>query len=124
MTDTELRAWLAVTRDSRYRWTEDEITRLNGRGALYYYGGEDGIYMRIQPDGKLSIGTYEGALPHIGEAFLTPKASMDCGDFDRALQSAMEFGGTKFLVDLFSGFRPKQPHHKEVTQHRKTSPSR
>ncbi len=124
MTDTELKAWLAVTQNSRYRWTEDEITRLNGRGTLYYYGGEDGIYMRVQPDGKLSIGTYEGALPHIGEAFFTPKASMDCGNFDRALQTAMEFGGTKFLVDMFSGFRPKQPYHREVIQHRKTSPSR
>ena len=124
MTDTELKAWLAVTWDSRYRWTEDEITRLNGQGALYYYGGEDGIYMRIQPDGKLSIGTYEGALPHIGEAFFTPKASMDCGNFDQAIQAAIEFGGTKFLVDMFSGFRPKQPHHNEVIQHRKTPLSR
>lgn len=119
MTDTELKSWLAVTQDSRYRWTEDEITRLNGRGALYYYGGEDGIYMRIQPDGKLSIGTYEGALPHIGEAGFTPKTSMDCGNFDRALQTAMEFGGTKFLVDMFSGFRPKQPHRSETAKGRR-----
>lgn len=124
MTDTELKAWLAVTQDSRYRWTEDEITRLNGRGALYYYGGQDGIYMCVQPDGKLSIGTYEGALPHIGEAFFTPKTTMDCGNFDKALQSAMEFGGTKFMTDMFSGFRPKQPNHSEVKNHRKTSPSR
>ena len=124
MTDTELKAWLAVTQDSQYRWTEDEVTRLNGRGALYYYGGKDGIYMRIQPDGKLSIGTYEGVLPHIGEAFFTPKASMDYENFDRALQTAMQFGGKKFLVDMFSGFRPEQPHHSEVKQHRKTSFSR
>ena len=118
MTDTELKTWLAVTQDSRYRWTEDEITRLNGRGALYYYGGEDGIYMRIQPDGKLSIGTYEGALPHIGEALFTPKASMDCGNFDRALQTVMEFGGAKFLVDMFSGFRPKQPYRSKTAMER------
>ena len=124
MTDAELKAWLAVTQDSQYRWTEDEITRLNDRGALYYYGGTDGIYMRIQPDGKLSIGTYEGALPHIGEAFFTPKASVDCGNFDRALQMAMEWGGKKFLADMFSGFRPGQPHYSEVKQHRKTSFSR
>ena len=119
MTDTELKAWLAVAQDSRYHWTEDEITRLNGRGALYYFGGEDGIYMRVQPDGKLSIGTYEGALPHIGEAFFTSKSSMDCGNFDRAHQTAMEFGGAKFLADMFSGFRPKQPHPSKTTKGRR-----
>lgn len=119
MTDTELKAWLAVTQDSGFRWTEDEVTRLNGRGALYYYGGRDGIYMRVQPDGKLSIGTYEGALPHIGEAFFTPKVSMDYGNFDQALQAAMEFGGKKFLMDLFSGFRPKQPYQNKAATGRR-----
>lgn len=119
MTDTELNTWLAVTQDSSYRWTEDEVTRLNDRGALYYYGGENGIYMRVQPDGKLSIGTYEGALPHIGEAFFTPKASKDCGDFDQALQAAIELGGTRFLADIFSAFRPKQPYHSKAAMGRR-----
>ena len=107
MTDLELKQWLAVTENSRYQWTEDEITRLNGRGALYYFGGEDGIYMRIQPEGKLSIGTYEGAFPHIGEALFKQKAVQDCGGFDQALQKAMEFGGKQFLQDMFSA-KPSQ----------------
>lgn len=44
MTGQELKQWLAVTENSRYQWTEDEVTRLNGRGALYYFGGKDGAF--------------------------------------------------------------------------------
>ena len=102
MADAEMRQWLAVTENSQYQWTEDEITRLNGRGALYYFGGEDGVYIRIQPEGELSVGTYEGAFPHIGKALFTRKVVMDCGDFDQAFQKAVELVGQKFLQDMFS----------------------
>ena len=102
MTELECKQWMAVTANSQYQWTEDEVTRLNGRGALYYLGGTDGIYMRIQPEGKLSVGTYEGAIPHIGEAFFVRKAVVDCGSFDQAFQKAAEMGGQKFLQDMFS----------------------
>ncbi len=53
-------------------WVEDAVSRLNGRGCLYYSGGESGIYMRITPDGTLQVGNYEGAIPHIGEALFKP----------------------------------------------------
>lgn len=107
MTDAEMRQWLAVTENSRYQWTEDEVTRLNGRGALYYFGGEDGIYIRIEPEGELSVGTYEGAFPHIGEAFFTEKMVVSCNTFDRAFQKAVELGGQQFLQDMFSS-KPSQ----------------
>ena len=107
MTDQELKQWLAVTENSRYQWTEDEITRRNGRGALYYFGGENGVYIQVQPDGELSLGTYEGAFPHIGEALFTRKAVLAFDGFDQALQKAMELGGQKFLQDMFSS-RPSQ----------------
>ena len=107
MTDTELKQWLAVTANSQYQWTENEVTRLNGRGALYYFGGEDGVYIRVQSDGELSVGTYEGAFPHIGEALFTRKAVLACDGFDQALQKAMELGGQQFLQDMFSS-RPSQ----------------
>lgn len=107
MTDTELKQWLAVTANSQYQWTEDEITRLNGRGALYYFGGEDGVYIRIKPEGELSVGTYEGALPHIGEAAFTRKAVMDCDSFDQAFQRAIELSGQQFLQGMFSS-KPSQ----------------
>ena len=113
MTDAEMKQWIAVTENSRYQWTEDEITRLNGRGALYYLGGKDGIYSRIDPEGKLSAGTYEGALPHIGEAFFTRRAVIDCGDFNQAFQKAVELGGQQFLQDMFST-KPAQILHVQV----------
>lgn len=43
MTQKELEQWQAVTNVSRYCWVEDSITRLNGRGALYYIGGRTDV---------------------------------------------------------------------------------
>ncbi len=102
MTDQEWKYWTSVTGNSQFRWTEDQITRLNGRGALYYFGGESGVYMRIQPEGTLCVGTYEGAFPHIGEASFTIKATEKYDSFDRAFQKAAELGGAGFLRDMFS----------------------
>ena len=50
----------------------DEVTRMNGRGFLYYSGGESGIDMRVTRDGSLQVGNYEGAIPHIGDALFKP----------------------------------------------------
>ncbi len=102
MTDQEWKYWNSVTGNSRFFWTEDKTTRLNGRGALYYFGGENGVYMRIQPDGTLSVGTYEGAIPHIGEASFTIKAKEKYDSFNEAFQKALQLGGTRFLRDMFS----------------------
>ena len=107
MTDTEMKRWIAVTENSKYQWTEDEVTRWNGRGALYYLGGEDGVYIRIQPGGRLSSGTYEGAFPHIGEAFFTEEAVESCNSFDQAFRRAVELGGQNFLRDISSS-KPSQ----------------
>lgn len=107
MTDLEAKQWIAVTKTSQYQWTEDESVRRNGRGALYYFGGESGVYLRIQPNGMLSVGTYEGAYPHIGEACFTQEGTVDCGSFNQAFQRALEVGGMPFLRDIFSQ-RPSQ----------------
>lgn len=66
MTEQEFSRWQAVTADSRYRWVADHITGMNGKGELFYTGGEAGVYMRLYPDGRLSLGTYEDAYPHAG----------------------------------------------------------
>ena len=76
---------------------------MNGRGLLYYTGGEDGLYMEISEDGLLEVGTYESAIPHIGDAFFTPKAEKQCADKNEAFQILCQLGGEKFLLDLFSG---------------------
>ena len=53
---TNFEEWMKVTESSQFKWVEDEIYRLNGRGAMYFTGGEDGVYMRIQKDGVLEAG--------------------------------------------------------------------
>ena len=103
MDQGEFEHWQAVTSSSRYLWVEDAVSRLNGRGCLYYSGGESGIYMRITPDGTLQVGNYEGVLPHIGEALFKPGAERKCGSSSEAFQLACELGGRKFLEDMFSG---------------------
>ena len=104
-------AWMAVTESSRYRWVEDEIVRLNGRGAMYYTGGEDGIYIRVHTDGKLEAGDYEGAIPHIGEAFFKPAVTKQFDTYNEAYTRAMEAGGKQFMVDMFSGSEPQPLVH-------------
>lgn len=102
MDKTEFDDWQAITQSSTHRWVEDSITRLNGNGGLYYTGGEDGCYMRLAPNGKLMVGTYEGAFPHIGEAMFNCKAEHQYPDFNAAFEAACQLGGKQFLIDLFS----------------------
>ena len=96
MTHEEVKAWLARTESSRNRWTEDEIFRLNGHGVKYYRGGESGKYVEIHQDGRLEIGEYDGAIPHIGEAFFQPVVRKRYEDFDTAFKKAAEFVGADF----------------------------
>lgn len=102
MTEHEFEYWQAVMERSAHHWMEDDVTRLNGKGELYYTGGESGMYMRLYPDGKLSVGRYEDAFPHIGEALFKCAAEHQFESFDEASIAACKLGGQKFLVDLFS----------------------
>jgi hypothetical protein len=108
MNQKEFELWRAVTASSTHKWVEDAIFRLNGRGALYYTGGENGVYMKIPKDGMLELGTYEGALPHIGEAIFTVKAQKQCADFNESFHLACKLGGKKFLMDMFSTYQIPQ----------------
>lgn len=103
MTQGEMEQWKNLTNNSKNSWIEDIATSLNGRGELYYIGGVDGCFMRIMPDGKLMVGTYEGAIPHIGEACFKIGFEKKYASKEEALQEAYSLGGIKFLTDLFSG---------------------
>ncbi|MDR0905261.1 MAG: hypothetical protein LBN00_03655 [Oscillospiraceae bacterium] len=127
MTDEEAALWTARTESSRYRWTEDEIVSLSKRGAMYYLGGVDGFYMRIEKDGLLTVGDYEGAIPHIGEAFFTIRATKQYKNFDAAFTAVLELGGKKFLVDMFSGdplvgYSEQPSVHKQIEASRSAPP--
>jgi len=102
MTNDEFAYWQSRIENSRFQWTEDSIFRLNGHGAFYYYGGEEGIYIKIHKDGLVEAGTYKDAFPHIGDASYFVKAERQCADYNEAFKVAMEAGGKKFLLDMFS----------------------
>jgi len=103
MTKKEFTAWQAITESSRFKWTEDDIFRLNSKGNFYFIGGEDGQYIQIHKDGRLEVGTYEGAIPHIGEAVFETAYTKQCADYSEAFKTALEkVGGKKLLVDIFS----------------------
>ena len=50
----------------------------------------------------LEAGNYEGAIPHIGEAFFEPVVQRQCKDYSEAYKIAMEAGGKQFLLDMLS----------------------
>ena len=103
MTKEEFATWQAITESSRNKWVEDDFFRLNGHGEFYHIGGEEGQYIKIHKDGRLEVGEYEGAFPHIGEAMFTVFATKHCKDYNEAFEIALtNVGGKKFLVDLFS----------------------
>lgn len=110
MDEKEFAYWQAITQASTYRWTEDTITQRNGAGNLYYTGGENGRYMRLSPDGKLTLGTYEGAYPHIGEALFRVAVEHQCKDINEAFQVVCRIGGLQFLQDLFSASGREAPN--------------
>jgi hypothetical protein len=115
LTKDELAYWLSVVDNSRFKWTEDAIFRLNGRGSFYYTGGENGVYMKVGKDGMLEAGTYEGAVPHIGEAMFKPETTRQCADYNEAFTVIMEAGGKKFLMDMLSADAPAMPAQAEKT---------
>lgn len=102
MDKKEFDNWKSVMESSKYHWVEDAVTRLNGKGTLYYKGGESGVYMKTAPDGNFQVGTYEAAVPHIGDAFFTMKAEKKCHNENEAFQMACHVGGVGFLTDMFS----------------------
>ncbi len=102
MTRNEFDAWMAETDASRLQWREDVIYRLNGRGFMYYSGGEDGVFVRADSDGKLVAGRYEGAIPHIGEALFRPVVTKQFDNPSRAFTAMAEAGGIQFVIDMFS----------------------
>jgi hypothetical protein len=103
MTEDELRNWMAITQGSENRWTEDEIYRLNGHGSLYYTGGAQGIYLKAEQSGLLTVGRYEDAIPHIGDAMFTEYGSLQFPDYNAAFARMIEIGGIGFLTDMIIG---------------------
>ncbi len=101
MTRGEFEDWKRITERSTNKWTLDEVTQHNRGSYLFYKGGIDGNYIRVE-NGRASIGNYEGALPHIGEACFIELYANTFENNDVAIQRLIETGGLPFLVELFS----------------------
>jgi hypothetical protein len=84
MNKEEFEKWKRITEVSENNWLFDPIVSANTPGShLIYKGGFNGGYVWIEPNGEACIGTYQGAIPHIGEAMFTPLYSnrvADTGD--------------------------------------------
>jgi hypothetical protein len=104
MTAAEFKAWSDHTAGSRLHWQRDEIMLHNQGASPYYIGGENGKFISIDKTGKLELGTYEGAVPHIGEALFTITFTKQFADKNAAETRLLECGGIKFFTDML-GFR-------------------
>lgn len=103
MTQNEFKAWLTVTDASKTTWTVDTVTLHNRGTYLIYRGGEAGQYVEIDETGKLQLGEYFGAMPHIGEAVFRTTFTRQFANQQAALQRCFEVGGKDFLLDMLLG---------------------
>jgi hypothetical protein len=103
MTPQEYQEWLKETQRSENRWQLDPIHTDTKLGTLFAYtGGVNGNYVWVAAS-KVTIGTYSGAIPHIGEAeFKIAYESREYANNAEASKAAFEGMGVKFLLDLIS----------------------
>jgi hypothetical protein len=101
MTPEEFEAWKKWTRESGHRWKVDPIHNgLGGRDLLMFIGGESGKYLRFDNTDTLEIGSYEGAIPHIGEADFHMEERITFDSCVLAVISAIEIAGQAFVIAL------------------------
>jgi hypothetical protein len=73
MTQDEARAWLNATERSRMGWQLDQIHCTSDDALIYKGGSRSGYYINLRKIGNthcVDIGTYEDAIPHIGDAHM------------------------------------------------------
>lgn len=104
MTIQEYAAWTNTTNQSRNVWTRDECFEHNQKLSLFaYFGGENGVYVRITKEGELEVGRYDGAIPHIGEAGFRVVGKKNFSSESAAFQRAAEMFGAGFLRNIICG---------------------
>ena len=89
-TTTDLEAWSKHMRSRRGKWSVDQIhDGRNGKRLLAYLPDvadhTQGSYIEVSRDGTLTAGTFEGAIPHIGEACFHQLWSRPCRNFNEAV---------------------------------------
>jgi len=100
MTKQEFENWKAETARSAHKWQIDPIHN-QPTDTLIYKGGEDGHFINVSGN-RVVVGTYEGAIPHIGEALFRPVGTVECRDNKDAWKRLLERAGVPFLLELFA----------------------
>lgn len=103
MTRAEFDAWTRLTERSSRGWQLDEVTYANTGCWLLYRGGASGhyIYVTATDDGaNVTVGVYEDAVPHVGEAAFTPRGSRVFADAAEAYAAVASAGSLKKLMVL------------------------
>jgi len=85
MTVTEFQAWKKETDRSVAAWVVDRVMSHNQKCCFIYRGGENGNYVRVDSSGLVELGTYEGAIPHIGEALFKKTGEVQCEGYDNGV---------------------------------------
>lgn len=97
MTRQEFLAWTKHTDRSKRGWQRDDVT-LHNRGALLmYHGGEKGTYVEVDKT-TVTVGTYDGAIPHIGEAMFKVTGRKTFESESDAYQAVFNATGTRGLL--------------------------
>lgn len=99
--DKEFAAWKNLSDGVSGNWREDRRYRQKRDGALYYLGNEEGCYMRVKRDGKLTVGSYKFASPGIEDALLLVRATMQYKNYEHAFVMASQLAGARFVSDIF-----------------------
>lgn len=102
MTQQEFDAWTAHTERSRRGWQRDEVTLHNRGELLMYHGGEDGTYVRVYGT-TVEVGSYEGAVPHIGEAMFKLRGKRTFDTASDAYSAVASATGINGLMAMLTG---------------------
>lgn len=100
MTKSEFESWKRETEKSRHHWQVDEVRRHNSGDLLFYKGGQSGQFIWIAAIGQASVGTYHGAIPHIGDAAFQILHTRRFSSQEEALKTVIEKAGLGFLMDF------------------------
>jgi len=100
MTRREYDFWQEETQRSKSQWRMDEISLHNNNEYLFYKGGEHGFFIMIDVTGKIEIGNYIGAYPHIGEAVFNIRGTKTLPTQDEAVRRVVSHLGIQFLIDV------------------------
>ena len=100
MTNQDIEMWMRFTESSRFQWRSDPIFESRGEYMFFYGGSKVGVYMHIDKTGTMTLGEYQDAVPHIGDALFCAHGEVPYRSQDEAFQHAVTIGGCRFLKDM------------------------